>query len=49
MKETKSMKADWWDELSLAEKEAIEQGLEDANKGNVTAHAEVRKRYVKWL
>jgi hypothetical protein len=49
LRETQSTKADWWDELSIAEKEAIDQGLEDAQNGNVTSHEEVRKRYAKWL
>jgi predicted transcriptional regulator len=49
LKESQSTKADWWNELTLAEKEAIDQGLEDADKGNVMAHEDVRKRYSKWL
>lgn len=49
LKETQSTKADWWEEISLAEKEAIDQGLKDAQNKNVTAHEEVRKRYEKWL
>lgn len=49
LKETQSTKADWWEEISLAEEEAIDQGLEDAQNGKVIAHEEVRKRYEKWL
>jgi predicted transcriptional regulator len=49
LKETQSTKTDWWEEISEAEKDAIDQGLEDAQNGNVTAHEEVRKRYEKWL
>ena len=45
LKETQSTKVDWWEEISLAEKEAIDQGLKDAQNGKVTAHEEVRKRY----
>lgn len=49
LRETQSTKTDWWEEISLAEKEAIDQGLEDARNGRVTPHEEVRKRYEKWL
>jgi len=49
LKETQSTKADWWEEISQAEKDAIDQGLKDAENGKVTAHEEVRKRYEKWL
>ena len=49
LKETQSTKADWWEEISQAEKDAIDQGLQDAENGKVTAHEEVRKRYEKWL
>ncbi|WP_181308431.1 hypothetical protein [Rufibacter sp. XAAS-G3-1] len=49
LRETQSAPTDWWEEISPAEKDAIDQGLEDAQNGNVTAHEEVRKRYEKWL
>ncbi|PVY39487.1 transcriptional regulator [Pontibacter virosus] len=49
LEETQSSKEECCDELSMAEKEAIDKGLEDADKGNVTPHEEVRKRYSKWL
>lgn len=49
LRETQSTKTDWWEEISLAEKEAIDQGLEDARNGRLTPHEEVRKRYEKWL
>lgn len=49
LKETQSTKTDWWEEISEAEKAAINQGLEDAQNGRVTAHEEARKRYEKWL
>lgn len=44
-KETK----DWWNETSDEEKESIEKGLSDAESGKVKPHAEVRKKYEKWL
>jgi pyruvate-formate lyase-activating enzyme len=40
---------DWWDEVSDAEKAAIEAGLEDVRAGKVTSHQEVRRLYEKWL
>jgi hypothetical protein len=49
LKETQSTKVDWWEELSQTERDAIDQGLEDAERGKVTNHEEVRKRYEKWL
>ncbi|MDX5345925.1 MAG: hypothetical protein LPJ89_04480 [Hymenobacteraceae bacterium] len=49
LKESQSKNADWWDAISEAEREAIEQGLDNAEKGKLTAHEEVRKRYEKWL
>lgn len=49
LKETQSTKADWWEEISQAERDAIDQGMHDADNGKVTMHEEVRKRYEKWL
>lgn len=40
---------DWWDEISDAEKEAIEEGEADIKAGRVTPHKQVRKSYQKWL
>ena len=40
---------DWWDEISEAEKQAIEQGLKDAEEGKLIPHNEVKKKYEKWL
>jgi len=49
LKETQATKTDWWEEISQAEKDAIDQGLKEAENSKVTAHEEVRKRYKKWL
>lgn len=35
--------ADWWDEISEAEKEAIEKGIAEADSGQLIPHAEVMK------
>ncbi len=41
--------ADWWDEISEAEKKAIEKGIAEADSGKLISHAEVmeevRARY----
>jgi len=40
---------DWWDTISQEEREEIEQGLSEADNGEVTPHEEVMKKYKKWL
>ena len=40
---------DWWDTISEDERAEIEQGLTEADKGEVTAHEEVMEKYKKWL
>ena len=47
--EKAATKADWWDTISQEEREEIEQGLSEADKGEVTTHEEVMKKYKKWL
>lgn len=34
---------DWWDEISDAERQSIEKGLAEANKGELISHEEVMK------
>ncbi|MCK5169741.1 MAG: hypothetical protein KAQ75_07675 [Bacteroidales bacterium] len=34
---------DWWDEISEAEKKSIEQGLAEADRGELIPHEEVMK------
>ncbi|WP_262150091.1 hypothetical protein [Chryseobacterium foetidum] len=36
---------DWWNEISAAEKESIETGLEEAEKGLVVSHEDFLKSY----
>jgi predicted transcriptional regulator len=40
---------DWWEEISIEEKKAIEQGLHEADNGEFIPHetilSEVRKKY----
>ena len=40
---------DWWDDLSEDAKASIEKGVDDVKKGKVKPHAEVMKKYQKWL
>ncbi|MBU1370337.1 MAG: hypothetical protein KJ578_14180 [Bacteroidetes bacterium] len=40
---------DWWDEISQAEKDAIEEGLQDLSENSFFDHSEVRKLYEKHL
>ena len=49
MKDQSTKNADWWDTISIEERQSIERGLEDSKNGRVTPHSEVRKKYEKWL
>ena len=40
---------DWWMNMSAAENNSIEKGIEDAENNNVTSHSEARKLYERWL
>ncbi len=40
---------DWWDSISENEKEAIEQGLKEADSGKLNPHSNARKLYEKWV
>lgn len=40
---------DWWDQISEAEKNAIDAGLADIKAGRIIPHEEVKKLYGKWL
>jgi hypothetical protein len=40
---------DWWGEISLIEKEEIEEGLAQADSGEVLPHKEVMAKYENWL
>lgn len=45
----KSNGANWWSNISNAEKEYMELGIKDANDGNLNSHTTARKLYEKWL
>lgn len=40
---------DWWNEVEKAAEGSIKRGLQQAKQGKVTPHAEVMKKYKKWL
>jgi predicted transcriptional regulator len=40
---------DWWDTISDEERAEIEQGLAEADRGELIPHEEVMKKYEKWL
>ena len=45
----KKSKSDWWNHISLEEKESINRGLQDLEQGKVYSHEQIRKKYEKWL
>lgn len=45
----KSKEVDWWDEISSEEKAEIEEGLAQADSGEVVPHKEVMAKHDKWL
>ena len=40
---------DWWHTISDEERAEIEQGLAEADRGEVISHEEVMGKYKKWL
>lgn len=42
-------KDDWWEKISQSERDSINRGLEDLNKGNVYSHDQIKNKYAKWL
>jgi predicted transcriptional regulator len=39
---------DWWDEISIEEKTEIEEGLAQADNGEVVPHETVMAKYQQW-
>jgi predicted transcriptional regulator len=44
----KKQQSDWWDQISTEEKTEIEEGLTQADKGELVSHQEVMAKYQKW-
>jgi hypothetical protein len=42
-------KFDWWKDISDQERESINRGLNDLEKGKVFLHDQVREKYEKYL
>jgi len=40
---------DWWETLSDEERAEIEEGVSQADSGEVIPHEEVMEKYSKWL
>ena len=40
--------SDWWAELSVEEQAEIEEGLKQAENGEVVSHESVMKRFDEW-
>ena len=45
IKALRNKKADWWDEITDLEKAEIEEGLLQADNGEVKTHSEIRKKF----
>ncbi len=45
----KAKKVDWWDTISEGERAEIDEGLAQADRGEVVPHDEVMSKYKKWL
>lgn len=44
-----SKTSDWWDEISIEEKESIQRGLKDIEEGRVHSHETAKSIYEKYL
>lgn len=48
IKTLRASTSDWWDQITIEERTEIEEGLSQANSGEVIPHEEVMKKYRKW-
>jgi len=44
----KEQHLDWWDTITDDERAEIEQGLAEADRGEILSHEEVMSKYQKW-
>lgn len=44
----KEQEKDWWDQISKEEKAEIEEGLKQADRGELVPHGKVMSKYKKW-
>jgi hypothetical protein len=45
VKNSKESDSDWWDDLTDDQKQAIQRGVDDIDKGRITPHNEVKRKY----
>lgn len=45
----KTREEDWWGRISAEEKSETEEGLAQADRGEVVSHAQAMATYKKWL
>lgn len=49
----RTLKSDWWNQISLEAQESINSGLNDLKQGKVYSHGQIRTKYenglkIKW-
>lgn len=45
VKDSREDGKDWWDDLTVEQKQGIQRGLEDVDNGRVISHDEVKRKY----
>ncbi len=45
IKESTDSEKDWWSDLTTAQKDSINRGLQDSDEGKLTSHKEVKSKY----
>jgi len=45
VKDSKTSKNDWWNDLTEEQKQGIQRGLKDIEEGRVVSHEEVKRKY----
>lgn len=49
IKALKGGQEDWWNMIGAEEKKEIQEGLSQANRGELISHDDVMEKYKKWL
>lgn len=42
-------KAEWWESISMEERQAVEDGLDDIKNGDTVSHEQMKESYEQWL
>ncbi len=45
VKDSRSRKQDWWNDLTEQQKLGIQRGLKDIDEGRIVSHRDVKKKY----